>query len=426
MSPGALTSQPRRSLRRHRDFRLFWAGQSVSLVGSAVSFVALPLVALLTLHVDALHMGVLTAVERLPPLLVGPLAGPLADRGSRWRLMIVADAGRALLLAWIPLGALLGVLSFWHLVVIAFGVGALTLLFNVSYQAFLPNVIPAERLAEGNSKLGASQSAAEVTGPGLASLLIAAGGPPTGVLADAVSYLVSTWCLLRLRTRDAVRPTPERAALLTRLTGFWSDIKSGFPLLRRDPVLRAVTLSNAILAFFAQLQAAIYFIFLVKTLHLGAGLIGVLFLVAGGIGFLTAIWCDRLAGRIGIGPLVVTGQVVLVAGGTLLAAASGPTVMASALIIAGEACFGAGLSLFGIGYTTLFQLRTTDEVRGRVIGTSKFLTSASLPMAAVLGGVLGVVFNVRTAMMIGAVGMAVGLVAVLRRRVLDVRGGDGS
>lgn len=366
-------------------------------------------------------MGLLTAVERLPPLLVGPLVGPLADRGSRWRLMIVADAGRALLLAWIPLGVVLGVLAFWHLVVIAFGVGVLTLLFNVAYQAFLPNLIAVQRLAEGNSKLGASQSAAEVTGPGLASLLIAAGGPAAAVLADAGSYVVSAWCLLRLHTRDAARPVLEKAAMGIRLAGFWRDIKSGLPLLRRDRVLLAVTLSNAVLAFFAQLQAAVYFIFLVRTLHLGAGLIGVLFLVAGAVGFIAAIWCNRLAARIGIGPLVVTGQVIMVAGGVLLAAASGPTVVASALIIAGEACFGAGMSVFGVGYTTLFQLRAADEVRGRVIGTSRFLTSASVPFAAVLGGVLGVVFNVRMAMIVGAVGMTLGLLVVLRRGVLYAR-----
>ncbi len=402
-----------------RDFRLFWAGQSVSLVGSAVSFVALPLVALLLLHVDAFAMGLLTAAERLPPLVVGPLVGPLVDRGSRWRLMLVADVGRAMLLGWIPLGVLLGVLAFWQLLVIAFGVGALTLLFNVAYQAFLPSVVPTDRLARSNARLGASQSAAEVTGPGLASLLIAAGGPPAGVLADAVSYLISLWCLLRLRTRDTDRA--GRHAGDARGWGFRTDIASGFRLLRTDPILRTATFSNAILAFFAQMQAAIYFVYLVRTLHLGAGLIGVLFLVAGGVGFLSALWCDRIAARFGIGSLVVTGQLVMIAGGALLAAASGPTALAGAFIVAGEASFGAGMSLFGVGYTTLFQLRAADEVRGRVIGTARFVTSGLVPVAAVLGGILATVTGVRTTMVVGAVGMAFGLVAVLRRPVLDVR-----
>ncbi len=109
------------------------------------------------------------------------------------------------------------------------------------------------------------------------------------------------------------------------------------------------------------------------------------------------------------------------AGGILLAAASGPTVLSAAFTVAGEACFGAGMSLYGVGYATLCQLRTADEVRGRVIGTSRFLTSALVPLAAVLGGVLGVLFGVRIAMIVGAAGMAVGLVAVLRRSVLHAR-----
>ncbi|GIH21212.1 hypothetical protein [Rugosimonospora africana] len=93
MAVEAAAARPQRcrSLRHHTDFRLLWAGQSVSLVGSAVSFVALPLVALLVLHADTFEVGILTAVERLPPLVVGPLVGPLADRGSRLRLMVVAD-----------------------------------------------------------------------------------------------------------------------------------------------------------------------------------------------------------------------------------------------------------------------------------------------------------------------------------------------
>jgi hypothetical protein len=94
--------------------------------------------------------------------------------------------------------------------------------------------------------------------------------------------------------------------------------------------------------------------------------------------------------------------------------------------VAGEACFGAGLSLFGVGFTTLFQLRAPDEVRGRLIGTSRFLTSASVPVAAVLGGVIGVTLSVRVVMVAGAVGMALGLVAVLHPRVLAVRGVSGS
>jgi len=153
--------QLRASLWRHRDFRRFWFGQTVSRIGSAVSFVALPLVAVLALHAGPVRMGVLTAAEQVPPVLIGPFVGPLVDRYRRRRLLLGADLGRAVLMAWIPSAPRPPPLAYWHLVVVAFGVGALSLLFNVAYQAYLPNVVRADRLADGNAKLSASQSVAK-------------------------------------------------------------------------------------------------------------------------------------------------------------------------------------------------------------------------------------------------------------------------
>jgi MFS family permease len=404
-----------RSLWRHRDFGYFWGGQTVSMVGSAISFIALPLVAVSLLRVNPVEMSLLAAVERLPPLLVGPFIGPLVDRCARRPLLLIADIGRALLLGWVPAAAALGVLALWQLIVVAFGVGLLTLLFNVAYQAFLPNVVPAARLADGNGKLSASQSVAEVTGPGLASWFIYAGGPAAAVLADAVSYVVSAWCVFRMRARDAVRSAAPAAGW----KAFWAATRSGFPLLWRDRILRSVTLANAVLAFFAQLQAAVYFLYLARTLHLSATAIGLVFTASGIIGFAAALAAGRLSERLGLGRLIVVGQLVLIAGGALLAGASGPRLVAAGFIVAGEACFSAGMAVFGVGYTTMFQVRTSDDVRGRVLGAAKFLSAASIPVASLTGGAVAQAYGLRTAEIVGAVGMGLGLVAVLRRSVVD-------
>lgn len=403
-----------RSLWRHRDFGYFWGGQTVSMVGSAISFIALPLVAVSLLHVSPVGMSLLAAVERLPPLLVGPFIGPLVDRRARRPLLLIADIGRAALLGWIPFAAAIGVLALWQLIIVAFGVGLLTLLFNVAYQAFLPNVVPAARLADGNGKLSASQSVAEVTGPGLASWFIHAGGPAAAVLADAVSYVASAWCVFRLRARDAVRP----AAPAGGWSAFWGATRSGFPLLWHDRILRSVTMSNAMLAFFAQLQAAVYFLYLARTLQLSPTAIGLVFTASGVIGFAAALGAGRMSERLGLGRLVVIGQFVLVAGGVFLAAASGPRLVAAGFIVAGEACFSAGMAIFGVGYTTMFQVRTVDGVRGRVLGAAKFICAASIPVAALAGGVVAQAYGLRTAEIVGAIGMAFGLVAVLRRSVI--------
>jgi MFS family permease len=265
------------SLWRHRDFGYFSGGQTVSMVGSAISFIALPLVAVSLLHVNPFGMSLLAAAERLPPLLVGPFVGATVDRRARRPLLLIADIGRAMLLGWIPVAAVLGVLALWQLIVVAFGVGLLTLLFNVAYQAFLPNVVPAARLADSNGKLSASQSVAEVTGPGLASWFIYAGGPAAAVLADAVSYALSACCIVRIRARDAVRSSAPAGGW----SAFWASTRSGFPLLWRDRILRSVTLANAVLVFFAQLQAAVYFLYLARTLHLSPTVIGLVFTASG-------------------------------------------------------------------------------------------------------------------------------------------------
>jgi len=141
----------------------------------------------------------------------------------------------------------------------------------------------------------------------------------------------------------------------------------------------------------------------------------VVFTISSVGGFVAALGCDRLAKRIGLGRLVVWGQVILIAGGVLLAAAQGPRVVAAAFIVAGEACFSGGLPLFNVGFTTLFQLRVPDEIRGRAIGAARFVTSSPAPLAALGGGGLAVAFSVRAAMVVSAVGMVAGLAAVLRR-----------
>ena len=423
--PKAADQKPTARLLRNRDFISLWAGQSVSLIGSSVSFIGLPLVAVLILHVSPFQLGLISAVEVLPPVVVGPFVGPLVDRHSRHRLMIIADVGRAALLATIPIAVIIGMLALWLMVVVAFLVGILTALFNVAFQAFLPNLVTTEQLGEGNARLSASQSASELTGPGIAAGLIALGGSSAAVAADALSYVVSAYCLLRIKVRDTGygrSVVDEKRSW--QLSAFWREIQVGFSLLRRDAVLMTVTRSNAIFNFCAQIQSAIYFLFLTKDLHFGPSMISLVFTAAGVIGLFSAFGCNRLAARIGFGRLLIIGQLIMALGGALLALAQGSTLEAATFITGGEGCIGIGLTLFGVGYTTLFQLRTEDEVRGRVIGAARFITAASVPFAAIIAGVIGSSFGLRAALIVGATGMALGLAAVLSPRVwkLDCHG----
>lgn len=398
---------------KNRDFRLYWFGHSVSQLGTSVSFIALPLVAVIFLHVRPFDLGLIVTAEKLPPLVLGPFAGPLVDRISRRALMITTDLVRAGILAWVPIGAALGLIAIWQLPVIGFIVGASSMVFNLASQAFLPRFVPERALTDGNGKLSASQSAAEVAGPGVASWLIALGGTPLAVGADAASYLVSAWCVWRLRARDAHR-LPDADEGTGKLNAFWRRTKSGFVLLWRDRVLRTLALSNSVLVFFAQFQMAVYFFYLVHSLRLTATVLGIIFALSGAAGFFTAIGVERLAGRVGLGRVVVAGQATMVLGGVFLASAFGPPLTAAAAILLGEVLFAMGLALFGIGYSTLFQTRVPDGERGRVSGASRFVTAASLPLASLLGGLVGTAFGARMPLIVGAAGMAASVVGIVR------------
>src|SRR4051794_33105294 len=167
-------SSRRRDLWRHAEFQKLWAAQAVSLMGSQVTLLALPLTATLTLQASAAQMGVLQALNLVPSLAIGLAAGVWVDRMRRRPVLIAADLGRAVLLGTIPLAAYFGVLRIEQLYVVALLAGCLTVFFDVAQNSLLPSLIPPEQLPDGNSKMETSRSLALIVGPGAAGLLVQA------------------------------------------------------------------------------------------------------------------------------------------------------------------------------------------------------------------------------------------------------------
>ena len=226
-------------LLRHPDFRRLWVAQTVSVVGSQLTSVALPLTAVLTLRATPLEMGLLGAAANMPILLGGLFAGVWVDRLRRRPILIVADLGQGLLLATIPLAAFLGLLRIEMLYAIAILVGTLKLFFDVAVTSYLPVLVRREELAEGNSKIQLSYSAADVTGPGVAGGLVQLIGAPFVLLLDTLSFLVSAAFLRRIRSPE---PTPIQVDRQT----VWREIGDGLRLLWKEPVLRAMTLTTGV------------------------------------------------------------------------------------------------------------------------------------------------------------------------------------
>jgi Na+/melibiose symporter-like transporter len=390
------------SLWRHADFLKLWSGQTVSLAGSQVTTLALPLTAVLVLRAGPLQMGVLQAAQFAPFIVVTLLAGVWVDRASRRTLLIGSDVGRALLLGSVPVAFLLGLRSIEYLYVVAFAVGILSVIFNVAYQAYLPTLVDVDQLAEGNSKLEASRSLTQVVGPGLGGLAVQAVSPPLAIVLDALSFVVSAISLRSIRRAD---PRPRLPA-----HSVWTELREGFAFIFAHPIVRPIVLTSALVNISYSLAIAVYLLFLSRDLHLGPALLGVVLAMggAGGLaGAATARWPLRWLGY----GRTVAGSIAFLGLGTLGLALAGILPVPPVLLVGFcEALTSYTIIVYNIGLFTISQTTTPNRLRGRVSAAVHFIIWGALPFGAVAGGALGAVASLRSAIAVAAAGVLVSAV----------------
>lgn len=394
--------RPRASLLRHRDFRLLWGGETVSGVGTQVSMIAIPLVAVVTLHATTFEVGLLTAAETLAFLVVGLPAGAWVDRLHRRPVMITADIARALALASIPAAAALGRLTIVQLYLVVLVNGVLTVFFDVAYQSYLPSLVGREHLVDGNAKLGASQSASQVVGPSLGGGLVQAAGGPYAVLADAASFLVSAVAVSAIR---APEPALEQPAAPRRLR---AEVGEGLRFVLGHPLLRAIAGTTGTSNLFGTIAVAVEFVFLVRVLHQHAGVIGVLFAVGSVGGILGALLATRISSAIGGARATILSIVVCGAGSLLLPLATPGTGLV--LFAGGVFAFGFGAVVYNVNQVSFRQQLCPDRLLGRMNATMRFFVWGTMPIGGLLGGVIGSSIGTRPTLFIAAAGdfLAVG------------------
>ena len=272
------------ALLRHRDFRLLWGGETVSELGSQVSLLAIPLLAVRTLHATTLEMGLLTAASTAAFLIVGLPAGVWVDRMRRRRVMIGADLGRVLALGSIPIAYALGDLTLAQLFVVTLATGILTVFFDVAYQSYLPTLVGRDHLVEGNAKLTGSAQVAAVAGPSVAGGLVQAIGSAAAVAVDSVSFVVSAVAVGAIRAPEPKPVVPEGGH--PRLV---HGIAEGLRFVFGNALLRAIAATTATANLFSGIAAAVEILFLVRQVHASPGVIGLLFTMGGVGGVLGAL-----------------------------------------------------------------------------------------------------------------------------------------
>lgn len=405
-SPGADPARRRRRPRvpaltglwRHRDFVNLWAAESVSQFGAQISLLALPLAAVLSLDATAGQMGLLGAAGTAPFLLFGLFVGVWVDRLRRRPLMIAADLGRAALLAVIPLGWWLGWLRMELLYGVAFLAGTLTVCFDVAYLSFLPSVVRREQLIEGNSKLQASASIAQVAGPGLGGVLVGLVTAPYAIALNAATYLFSALFLGRVRVAEAA---PERHAEQRVLRAIWEGVATVWG----DARLRAIALCAAFIAVFGYVFLAVYVLYMTRDLGLDAAQVGLVFGLGGAGAFIGALLAEPLARRLGVGPAIILGRLLFGAGGLLIPLAVVVRGAELPLVVFAEFFQWLVLVIASVNEVSLRQTLAPARLQGRVNATMRFINAGFVPIGALLGGLLGDAIGLRATLVVGVAGM---------------------
>jgi MFS family permease len=394
-----------------REFRRFWAGETISLFGDQITMLALPLVAVLALNAGAAEMGYLTAAGLVPALLFSLHAGAWVDRrGRRRQTMIFTAFGRAALLATIPLAYALDWLTLTQLYVVSFVVGTLSVLFFVSYSTLFVSLVPRERYLEANSLLNGSRAFSFVAGPSVAGVLVQVFSAAGAIVVDACSFLVSAFTL---RSIHPVEPPTEVAER--------GHVKAGMRYLWHSKIVRASLLATATINFFNFVFWALFILYVTRTLGVTPGVLGLVLGAASVGGVLGSVLTGRISRRLGVGPAFAFGCVLFPAPLVLVPLAGGSNLSIYACLFGAEFLSGFGVMVLDITAASIKAALVPDRLRARVAGAYMVVNYGVRPLGSLLGGALGTWIGLRPTLWIASVGAIAGVLWLLPSPILGLR-----
>ena len=366
-----------------------WSSILTSSFGNQVMMLALPLTAAVLLQATPTQMGLLTAIELVPFLLLSLPSGVWLDRVRKLPVYVVGEVSAALVAASVPLAWWMQWLSMEWLYVVGFVLGTVHTVAGSAAQIVLMQVVPRERLVEAHAKNALASSGAEVVGPGIAGALIKVFGAPLALLVNAVLLLGSAMILRGIHVHERRDPQPD--------AHFWRDLATGVRFVRSNPLLMTLALLMAVWQMCHYAAVTVQILFATRTLGLSEHAVGLCYMGMG-VGTITgSVLGRRVSHRIGPGPCLVVGYAITGLGWLLLALAPANAwgVAAFALMLM---LFTTGAVFIFINFLALRQATTPASLLGRMTATMRWLTLLAAGPGALLGGWLGEHVGLRSAL----------------------------
>ena len=400
-------------LYRDRRFATYWTGQAISELGDRVSELAIPLIAVTSLHASSVEVGALTAAVWAPQLL-SLVTGAWVDQQPRKRrLLIAANLLQGVAVITLPLAYWLGAVTLVQLIAVALLAGAGRTLAQTAYSPFFASLVRRDQYVEANSLLSTSRSGSFVVGPALGGVLVQALSAPVAMLVDAISFGVSAFMTGRVHVVE--RPPVEHPDRLLRRAS------SGARYLWAHPYMSASLRCCSTLNFFSFMAGAVVVLYASRTLGLSAAAIGLAFGVGAVGGLLGAVLASRVSRLLGTGRTIAIGAVLFSAAFMLIPVASGSDWAKASVLATAEAAGGLGIMLFDINLNALQTAVVHDDMRSRASGAFSTVNYGIRPIGALAGGVAGDLIGVGPTLIVAAIGGSLSVLWLMRSPIISTR-----
>ncbi|MFC4512265.1 MFS transporter [Streptomyces ehimensis] len=408
-----------RSLWRHGDFLRYWSACAVDVAGSGVTGVALPLIAVVSLHATVWEVSLLSFAERLPPLLAALPAGALADRHRKRPLMIGAVLVCAVAFTAVPLADAFGHLSLELLYAVALVTSGASLIGSTPRISYLPSLLPGERLLEANAKIGVVSSLADSAGAQLGGAIVTILGAARAVWCDVGSYLACALLLGSIRTPE---PAPDPS---TRKGSMRTEIADGVKYVVGHPTIRPLLLTGTVYTGVFALVTTLWDVYLLRDLSYTARTLGTLLSVAALGGVAGALAVERLVDRYGPARVMLTALAIApFTEVPLLLAAPGRT---------GQVAIAAGLfvqlacaTAQGSTQRSIRQAVCAPGMQGRMLATGQWITYGTRPLAALLAGAAGTWLGLWNTLALGTAALTIPFLVLLASSIRTMHHIPGS
>ena len=393
-----MSSKNSSSVLRNRNFQYLWAGQTVSTIGSQMSGLALPVLAVTMLQASEWQVGMMNAAGMSMFLLIGLPAGAWVDRWLKRRVMILADAVRMLVLFSVPVAWWAGVLDMTYIIISAAVISAANVFFDVAYQSVLPIMLPKEHMAKANSALETTNQTSMLAGPAVVGFLLSIVKAPILMLADAVSFLVSLISVALIKMDESTIAKKDRGRLR-------DDIAEGVKFVTKHPIISRITATTAVSNLFGSAVHTLTPILVLRTMDVPPALYGLAFTAAAAAGLVGAISAAKIGERFGqgntvIGAMVLCGVAMI---GFPIAASIG-TISAFPIVIASEALLSFSGLVYNITQVSARQALCPEHLLGRMNASIRFFVWGVMPISALLAGAFATWFGMIPVLIVGAIG----------------------